>query len=185
MHRSVQKVISQRAVRDQEAKDPNCSDESEWIKVAAGLLDEPEAKERMKHAAQCGHCGPLLRFAVKTLSDETTHDEEVALAKLGSAGPEWQAEMARTLRKAGESRSPQEPAFSFWKSLLYWPRPAFAAAVLVIIVAAAMIGVRLLRRQGAEQLLAQAYTEHRTVEVRVPGAKYAPLGSNEVARVQT
>jgi CHAT domain-containing protein len=28
---------------------------------------------------------------------------------------------------------------------------------------------------SAEQLLAQAYTEHRTIEVRIPGANYAPM----------
>ena len=175
MHRSVQKVISQRAMRDQKAKGPNCSDESEWVKVAAGLFEETEAKERMKHAVQCGHCGPLLKFAVKTLSDETTPDEEVALAKLGSAGSEWQAQMARTLRKAGESQRPQEPTLSFWKSLFYWPRPVFAAVVLAVLCAATWVGVRILHPPSAEQLLAQAYSERRTLEVRIPGAKYSPI----------
>lgn len=175
MHRSVQKVISQRAMGDQKAKGPNCSDESEWVKVAAGLFRETEAKERMNHAAQCGHCGPLLKFAVKALSDETTPDEEVALANLGSAGPEWQAQIARTLRKAAESQRLQEPSLPFWKSLSYWPRPAFAAAALVILAAGTWVGVRILHPPSAEQLLAQAYSERRTLEVRIEGAKYAPV----------
>jgi CHAT domain-containing protein/Tfp pilus assembly protein PilF len=35
--------------------------------------------------------------------------------------------------------------------------------------------VRALHPPSAEQLLAQAYTEQRTLEVRIPGAKYAPM----------
>jgi CHAT domain-containing protein/tetratricopeptide (TPR) repeat protein len=37
------------------------------------------------------------------------------------------------------------------------------------------MGMRLLRGPSVDQLLATAYTERRTVEVRIPGAQYAPL----------
>jgi CHAT domain-containing protein/tetratricopeptide (TPR) repeat protein len=40
---------------------------------------------------------------------------------------------------------------------------------------AGWIGVRAMRPPSAEQLLAQAYTDRRSMEVRIPGAKYAPL----------
>jgi CHAT domain-containing protein/tetratricopeptide (TPR) repeat protein len=174
MHRSAQNAISLRVTSGQAAKGSNCSEESEWVRVAAGLLENTEAKERMKHAIQCGYCGPLLKAAVRSLSEETTPDEEAALASLTSAGRDWQAQMARRLRKAVENRSPKE-APSFWRSLFHWPNRAFAVATVAIVAMTAWIGVRMLRPPSAQELLAQAYTERRTIEMRIPGAKYAPI----------
>jgi CHAT domain-containing protein/tetratricopeptide (TPR) repeat protein len=174
MHRSAQNLISQRRT-GKPAKEPNCPDESEWARIAAGLVEEAEAKERMKHAAQCGHCGPLLRVAAKTLSDETSPDEEAVLANLSSASSDWQAQMAETLRSGRRPRRVSQSAPPFWKNLLYSPRFAFAAGAIVTVVVAGLIGVRLLRPASAEQLLAQAYTERRTIDVRIPGAVYAPV----------
>ena len=174
MHGSVQMAMS-RLTSGNSVKGPDCSDEKDWVRIAAGLEGESETRERMKHAAQCGHCGPLLRTAVTTLSDETSPDEEAVLAKLGSARPDWQTQMAQTSRSGGESQRISQPARSFWRTLFYWPRPAFAIVGLALLVVAGWIGVRILRPPSPEQLLAQAYTQHRTIEVRIPGAKYAPL----------
>jgi len=51
----------------------------------------------------------------------------------------------------------------------------FALAGIAAAVVAGWLGMRLLRPPSAEQLLARAYTEHRTLEVRIPGATYAPM----------
>jgi CHAT domain-containing protein/tetratricopeptide (TPR) repeat protein len=174
MHRSAQNLIYQRTT-GKPAKALNCPDESEWVRIVAGLVEEAEAKERMKHAAQCGHCGPLLKVAAETLSDETSPDEEAVLANLSSARSDWQAQMAETLRSEGRPRRVSLSSPSFWKTLFYWPRFAFAIGALVTVVAAGWIGVQLLRPASAEQLLAQAYAERRTIDVRIPGAVYAPL----------
>jgi CHAT domain-containing protein len=61
------------------------------------------------------------------------------------------------------------------QSGFWWPRPAFAVAATAVVVIVGWIGLRLLRPHSAEQLLAQAYTERRTIEVRIPGAKFAPI----------
>jgi hypothetical protein len=98
MHRTVQSEISGRTSRKGDTKGPNCSDETEWAKVAAGLFEETEARELMKHAAQCGHCGPLLKAAAKDFSAEASPDEEALLTDLKSSRPDWQARMAKTLR---------------------------------------------------------------------------------------
>jgi CHAT domain-containing protein/tetratricopeptide (TPR) repeat protein len=173
MHGSVQRAIPQRTSGNL-AKGPNCSEESDWVRIAAGLDGESETRERMKHAAQCGHCGPLLKAATKTLSDEVSPDEEAMIANLRSARPDWQAQMAQAMRSEGKSHRISQAAHSFWKTLFHWPRPAFVAVGVMLLVAAAWIGVRILR-PSPEQLLAEAYTQHRTIEVRIPGAKYAPL----------
>ncbi|MFL6303235.1 MAG: CHAT domain-containing protein [Candidatus Sulfotelmatobacter sp.] len=79
--------------------------------------------------------------------------------------------MASTLRgKVQRERSP-----SWWRALSASSTPAYALAGLAVIVVLVWVGIRTLQPPSAEQLLAEAYTEHRTLEVRIPGAKYAPL----------
>jgi CHAT domain-containing protein len=80
--------------------------------------------------------------------------------------------MAATLR---ESVRHGHRNNSSWRALFAWPVPAYGFAGIVAIAVVAWIGVRALHPPSAEQLLAQAYSEHRTLEVRIPGAKYAPM----------
>lgn len=174
MHRSVQKVISQRAVRNLRARGPNCLDESEWVRAAAGLFEETETRERMNHAAQCGHCGPLLKQAAETLESEVTSVEEQSLASLRSKRPEWQKTMARMLQGAPEDLWP-EKTVPFWQAWLSWPRQAFVVVVLAGLLVAAWLGLRGFHGSDAERLLAQAYSERRTLEVRIEGANYAAM----------
>ena len=129
----------------------------------------------MKHAAQCGHCGPLLRSAAATLSDDATPNEEQLLANLGSARSAWQKDMAEMLRGNSQGREPGARRISWWRGIFSWRRPAFAVVALAAVVLASLLGLRALRPPSAQQLLAQAYTEHRTLEVRISGAQYAPI----------
>jgi CHAT domain-containing protein/cytochrome c-type biogenesis protein CcmH/NrfG len=146
--------------------------DAEWLGVAAGLLPEVKARELMKHAAQCGHCGPLLKKVAEALVDETTPSEDALLASLQSARPEWRKNMAAALRDSARSRQAKA---SWLISVFTWRAPAYALAGIVVVAVFAWIGVRALHPPTAEQLLVQAYTERRTIEVRIPGAKYAPL----------
>jgi CHAT domain-containing protein/cytochrome c-type biogenesis protein CcmH/NrfG len=149
-----------------------CIGDAEWLEVATGLLPEAKTRELMKHAAQCGHCGPLLRDVAEALVDEATPSEEALLASLKSARPEWRKTMAATLRdsaREGQQRT------SWWRALFAWPTPAYAFAGIAAIAIVAWIGVRTLHPPSADQLLAEAYTERRTFEVRIPGARYAPV----------
>jgi CHAT domain-containing protein/tetratricopeptide (TPR) repeat protein len=151
---------------------PDCMGGAEWLEVAAGLLPEAKTRELMKHAAQCGHCGPLLKNAAEALVDEATPSEEALLASLQSARPEWRKNMAATLHNSVRVRQPRS---SWWKAVFVWPAPAYAFAGIVTVAAVAWFGVRALHPPSAEQLLAQAYSEHRTIEMRIPGAKYSPI----------
>ena len=151
---------------------PECIGDAEWQEVAAGLLPETKTRELMKHAAQCGHCGPLLKNAAEALVEEATPSEDALLASLQSARPEWRKKMAATLRDGVRHH---QLKVSWWKAFFVWPAPAYAFAGLAAVVAVAWVGVRALYPPSAEQLLAQAYSEHRTLEMRIPGAKYAPL----------
>src|SRR5438128_11134651 len=79
--------------------------------------------------------------------------------------------MASTQR--GNVLDRKEP--SWWRAMFAWPAPAYAFAGIAAVAIVAWIGLRTLRPPSAEQLLAQAYSEHRTLEVRIPGAKYTPM----------
>jgi CHAT domain-containing protein len=172
MHKSVQSEISNIGVPSNVPPGPHCPPEAEWFNVAAGLVSEVKTKELMKHAAQCGNCGPLLKNAAETLTDEAKASEETLLASLSTSRPEWQRNMAAKLR--GNVQKGQERP-SWWRALLAWPSPAYAFAGIAAVAVVAWIGVQTLRRPSAEQLLAQAYTQHRTLEMRIPGAKYSPI----------
>lgn len=155
---------------------PGCpKEEADWLHMATGLLPKAKARELMNHAAQCDHCGPLLRKAADIVADEATPAEERTLAGLASVQPGWQRDLAEKLRGDMPPRQPDGARAPRWGGFISWPRPAIAAAALAIVMVAGWLGLRLLRPPSAEQLLAQAYTEHRTLEVRIPGAKYAPM----------
>jgi CHAT domain-containing protein/cytochrome c-type biogenesis protein CcmH/NrfG len=178
MHRIVQSEILRMRPLKPLSPTPECLGDGEWLEVAAGLYSDVKTRELMKHAAQCGRCGPLLKNAAETMADETTPSEETLLNSLSSARPEWQRNMAATLRAGAgpqdDSREKKE-GVQWWQALFSWPRPVFALAGVAAAVLAGWLGLRMLQPPSTDQLLARAYTEHRTLEVRIPGAKYAPM----------
>ena len=172
-HKFVHSEILRMRVPNPSPPTPECMGDAEWLEVAAGLVPEAKTRELMKHAAQCGHCGPLLKNAAEAISDEATPSEETLLASLRSARPEWRKNMAATLRHGVRQGLQQKRPW--WQAVSVWPTPAYAFAGIAALAIVAWIGVRTLHSPSAEQLLAQAYSEHRTLEVRIPGAKYAPM----------
>jgi CHAT domain-containing protein/tetratricopeptide (TPR) repeat protein len=171
-HQLVHSEILRMRVPNPSPPTPACIGHAEWLEVAAGLLPEAKTRELMKHAAQCGRCGPLLKNASEALVDDATPSEEALLASLQSARPDWRKNMAAALR---ETVRDQRPKPSGWRAIFAWPIPAYAFAGIVAVALIAWVGVRALHPPSVEQLLAQAYTEHRTLEVRIPDANYAPM----------
>jgi CHAT domain-containing protein/tetratricopeptide (TPR) repeat protein len=173
MHESVQSEISRMGVRSNVPRGSDCIEDVEWLDVAAGLLPEVKARELMKHASQCGYCGPLLRNAAETLLDETTPKEEEVLASLSSARRDWQKNMVQTLRGGALVRQSGGERVGGWR-FSFRPRLVLAVVALSVVVIATWLGLGSLRLTSANRLLAKAYTEDRTLNVRIPGAKYAP-----------
>jgi tetratricopeptide (TPR) repeat protein len=114
----------------------------------------------------------MLKNAAETIADKVTHNEETLQASLGSARPEGRETWPQRCAATGMARQ-QKP--SWGRGIFAWPNPAYAFGGIAVVVLVAWIGLRTLRPPSAEQLLAQAYTERRTLEVRIPGAKYAPM----------
>src|SRR5215470_8629212 len=94
----------------------------DWHEVAAGLWPELKAKQLLMHAAQCDHCGPLLRAAL-CVDDDPTPKEESFLAQLKKPSrPESVASPA-----SGRSR--------WWQwQLARWAIPATALIIIVVML---------------------------------------------------
>ena len=116
-----------------------CPPDEVWLEIAAGIANQ-DSRSHLSHAAECDHCGPLLRQATEDFTEELTPDEESRVAELSSSTALWQQRLVVKLQDdqpalpnfpPAKDRSP-----SFLGSLLApWPL-AFAAALLGLILLA-------------------------------------------------
>ena len=164
----------------------NCPLESDWPNVAAGLMEGSKAEGLLSHAAGCDYCGPLLRRSLADLWDKVSDEEQALLAALPSFRPDWQGRMAA--RMAGSTRQKGLRRWLHWKEFRGHPIPAWAYAAGVVLIAAAGTWIYTQTQQRPiEELLAAAYTDQRTLELRIPDAAYAPLrlvrGSSDHSRL--
>jgi tetratricopeptide (TPR) repeat protein len=142
----------------------SCPDETVWLEVAAGLTPSGvETEKLLSHAAVCPDCAAALARSVRTLSSDAVDGEDTTISKLKSSGAKWQRRTAEMIAGPAARRSP-------WKK----PLPVWLAAAATVAIGGVLIW-RLSAPQAPSPLLAKAYTEQRTVELRIPGADYAPL----------
>jgi CHAT domain-containing protein len=151
-----------------------CPPDDEWLSVAARLLPPEQISRDMEHAAICDHCGPLLRQAMDDFADELTSDEQVILNSLKSTTATWQRALASRLGPGAQDDLPKEGLWIILAKTLFRPRVAFAVAACALTVAIWFFA-KLLNPPSADQLLTQAYSDHRTLETRMIGAKYTTL----------
>jgi tetratricopeptide (TPR) repeat protein len=169
----------------------DCPRPALWREIAGGLTPPGETLIYLEHASRCDHCGPLLRGAVAEVSDlngETTKEDRTLIAILESARAEWQQRLAQQIAGTQHSAADREstPWWRRWLAVppLAVPRIAMAGASLLAIVAVGswivvdrINNYNAVQNQpaAADKLLARAYTEKRTLELRIAGADYAPL----------
>jgi tetratricopeptide (TPR) repeat protein len=158
-----------------------CPSEDALRQLAAGLSPDAFSAQIARHAAACDHCGPLLRTFTEDFSDDFSSEEQAVLAKLQGSSTQWQKDTARQMMQAGAgavaapatraNSAAKSPGRSFsWKWFLI---PATAA-----VFAIAVLGIWYTQRdtpEKVEKLLAQAYTEQRTMEMRWPGADHSEI----------
>lgn len=167
---------------------PGCPAEERLRALAGGGLAGTEADTLLEHAAQCDHCGSVLRNAAIAFHDEITPEEQQAINAMRSTQPGWQkqlaAQLSATPRAAGTENAtpPPMPAPRAAASASGGARArssgrgwALAAAAVVVLVVGAAISWRATREPDVNQLLALAYTERRPMELRIAGAEYAPI----------
>ena len=167
----------------------DCPAPAVWREIAGGLTPPDQTLPHIEHASRCDYCGPFLRRAVAELTElhgETTEAERKHIASLESARAEWQQELAQ--RITGTSHPGQDRAsIPWWRGWRAVPRFAgrrmamAGAALLAVVAVGSWVVVHRYANDSrnqpaaASQLLARAYTEKRTLELRIAGANYAPL----------
>ena len=171
--------------RESSLRQGSCPGPAQWREIVGGLTPPVQTLEYIEHASRCESCGLLLRSAVAELADlgrEITGEERNRIATLKSAHPDWQQNLARRIAetlRSGSSNRDSKSWFPFrpWLAL---PRLALAGACLLA-VAVGGLGLRMVvashRSQpaAAQRLLARAYCQKRTLELRIAGAEHAPL----------
>jgi CHAT domain-containing protein/cytochrome c-type biogenesis protein CcmH/NrfG len=160
------------------AKGPICSPDEVWLDIAAGIVRQ-DSENHLSHAAQCDHCGPLLRQAKEDFAEELTPTEEQQLVSLESQDTKWRSELAAHL--SHESHQPTNPSLPSPSKLsvrnssrfrLSW---VLTIAAMAIVCVAASLVVFKTRGNSVQSLLEQAYAEQRPFELRISGASYGPL----------
>lgn len=156
---------------------PNCPAESALQELAAGISPPEIAEATAQHAAHCGSCGPLLSRYLKEFSDNLETEDAAILKQLETSKPGWQKKFVR--EQIG--RSQETPERSFFARL--WPSFATAAAA----AAMAWVGIFVWVHRSndltqAQQLVASAYAERRTTEMRLPAAPYGKFSPIPVVK---
>jgi CHAT domain-containing protein/tetratricopeptide (TPR) repeat protein len=179
MHEEIDRRLSR--LKDEAAVGPgkDCHPLRAWWELASGILPLERAEKLLEHATHCGHCGPLLRQASEDFAAEPTREEELALTRIEGMNRHWESNLARTLAAEQGRTSGRQSEIAH--IVLPSPRQKstssqwlYAAAALVLV---ALIGTwwYLRRPNDPARLLAEAYAEQRTLELRIPGAHYGPL----------
>ncbi len=158
----------------------NCPSASEWPLVVAGQVELEKAREYLRHAADCDHCGPLMKQATVDFDDEFTGHEEEMISQLKSSDPAWQKRFARELAakaplQAGPSKGPAKVLPGRWMTFPKWQRWALGAAAAIVAGVMLFPLVSKYFLQTPDKLLAQAYSARRNLELRFEGAQHGPV----------
>lgn len=158
------------------ASTSDCPSEDDLRNLAAGLCPDAQSAQLKAHAATCGRCGPLLQEYIEDFSDESSPEEQTFLDRLRTASPEFREQAARDMLEREMPKknqvTPEPVPATDWRKFFSWKWimvPALPAVVLIV------VGIWYLQRDTPEKvakLEAQAFTEQRTTEMRVPYAAY-------------
>lgn len=179
------KIAQMERIKPIRTAQADCPDYAIWREIAAGLTAYERTLSCIEHASGCSYCGPLLHAAVAELGglgQPLSDAERKYIATLQSANPDWQQRLSSRISGVPLSESHQTSKTTrlamTWLSLTRPGVPRFAMAggsLLAIIAVASWVIVHRTQPPTADRLLARAYTEQRTLELRIADAEYAPL----------
>ena len=126
--RSPNVAVSESAIMRERCPKP---DDVDWGEIAAGLWPELKARQLIMHAAQCDHCGPLLRAAL-SVDDEPSPEEAKLLAQLARPSQPAPGSIPHAIA------AKRHPATG-WRQILAW---RFVAPALSLILIVGVIATR-------------------------------------------
>ena len=163
---------------DEHRPTPDCPTADSLRDLAAGLSTSADTPRLIQHAAQCPHCGPILRAYTEDFSDDLSPEDQALLSQLKSSTPEWQKKMAQQMAGAVSS-TPSTTSIPSTKSASLFRLPSLKWVLAPVALAATAVIAFFIWNaqrdtpQKVERLLAQAYTEQRTMEMRIPYAAHS------------
>jgi len=144
----------------------DCPPATEFASLAAGLTAAPRSDELLAHAAQCDACGAILHAAVEDFSAPPTDAELQSFAELPSSSEAWQLQAARKIvRASGRGGVISMPR----RSRLAW------AAAVAVATAASWLAWEQWGASDPARLIADAYSQQRPFDFRIPQAAYSDL----------
>jgi tetratricopeptide (TPR) repeat protein len=180
VHTSVKGLVS--SVTSERTSD--CPSEEKWLPLSAGVFSRQDAAPLLEHASSCDYCGRLLRETTEALAPEQSDQSRDVVRQLASSDPRWQRELALRLRDlslpAREAARSQTPsAFDrVWPHLAgKWTRWVLVGASALLMALGIGLWVESTRSSllATNRLIAQAYSEQRTLVPRFEDARYGPL----------
>lgn len=142
-----------------------CPEPGDWA-LLLGHPPHPEDSTKVSallaHATACSDCSRRLR----TLSAAASPLENSVLAKLSSASAIAQVELAAELARTPRVSEPRQ-----FRRLYYWTGAGLAAALLIALGLVSWWRLA----NNPEHLMAEAYTQARIFELRMPDAGYAQV----------
>lgn len=162
-----------------------CPEPDVWTRLAAGLLSPADAEPLAQHASTCNDCGPLLHQASLDFATDTTSEEDAFVSQLKSSRSAWQRNLALRMaeQSAPQASKPEPPkpkvptpsraSVSWFPGWMRGAAPV--AAVLLIAISFWFWTANSRALASTNMLIAQAYSEHRSLQMRLPGTNYAAL----------
>lgn len=146
-----------------------CPPNGTYMRLVLGTIDDRQAGRLLDHASACDRCGELLAKSLQTLEGNPSSEEAAAIAELAASERTWQERLARDLA-ATNARKRLLPLPGGMRHSWYWMT---AAASLVL--AAGGFSLWKSHTGAPEYLLAEAYEQSRTLELRIPDAGYTAV----------
>jgi tetratricopeptide (TPR) repeat protein len=152
----------------------DCPKERALQEVAAEMASPEISTQVLQHAAQCDHCGPLLKQYLDDFSDELSPEIEALIDQLPFSQPQWQRQKAREIaRKLRPEPIPWWKRFTDLWSAKWVPATAGTMAVLAGIgIVSEPVIMNWWQIREIEKLIAHAY-QSQPLETRFTGIPYA------------
>jgi CHAT domain-containing protein/tetratricopeptide (TPR) repeat protein len=181
MHYKLEKYLRTLRTSNTGVPGKDCPSNESLREAVAGIKSVQESEKLLDHTAHCDYCASLLREAIDELATESTPEEVSLLADLPSAQPNFQRKLAKKLASAplqtgaGQTRVLPLALPTPKLSYLQLHRSVYAAAAVFMVALMGFWFVVRLRRPSADQLIARAYSDQRSLELRLADATPAPI----------
>jgi len=172
-------LLSRLSMSQQRNRDPKpkrtCPSEQQWMELAAGLKSPTETHDRLEHATECPSCAKLLKRVAEQFAEEIADEEMKALGGLKSAGNDWQKNLAHRMQVLSANDS--HPSFlkRWWETRAFLIQLAGKLSIAAILILGALWIAVFEPSRAVNRLLSDAYSEQRTIDVRMADARYAQV----------